>query len=603
MATRKKSRPAPSAADRDRTFNLLILDQLDDKYARILATYGGARVTETIRLRKDEGEQPTSFGRIIKMHERIKKYTDEQTGSLPEGNELIAFGSALFETLFEGSIKRLYDEARARNADRKLDLVLTSMIPWLAEKPWEFAYDERRQTFLATEDAHFIRNTLTAIPADEVKPSQDCLNILVAAAQPVGFGPLSAEQEVRIIRRGFDELVDAGLASIDVIAHATPDTLQNQLSQKRYSICHFIGHGVFEDGEGKLIFEKKRGGEIRLGERSVRELFCKRGLNLVFLNSCQSGASSLSEFNKGLAQSLVAHGLPALVANQYSVLDSSAASFSSYFYRALAQGESVGRAACEARIAVNCSMQGDIIDWAVPVVYARDASMTLCSPPPAAAPASPKRARAPKKAKAPQTERPLRIAVWDMDGAFPALAETLQRMTAAQKVFDFEVVSLSTPLDIWDSETRAPDGKQYLHAEKLARRIEGRAAPLGVDILGCITRHWMRDSETLNLYGWWDDSKRSRVMIFSCAGFDELPPEGPVTDRVLANLTVAALSAFFGDFSTHARGAKDCPLDYNEQRNFAYIAGRQKFDDACRAKVLKKLGRDKLEAFEKLLAE
>ena len=37
----------------------------------------------------------------------------------------------------------------------------------------------------------------------------------------------------------------------------------------------------------------------------------------------------------------------------------------------------IGQAAREARIAVNYSLQGEMIDWAVPVVYARDPNMTL----------------------------------------------------------------------------------------------------------------------------------------------------------------------------------------------------------------------------------
>ena len=87
-------------------------------------------------------------------------------GRCPPIREMVAFGTDLFETLFQGDVRRLYDEARSRQQRRKLDLVLTSMIPWIAEKPWEFAYDAGRQSFLATEDIHFVRNVLTAIPAD-----------------------------------------------------------------------------------------------------------------------------------------------------------------------------------------------------------------------------------------------------------------------------------------------------------------------------------------------------------------------------------------------------------------------------------------------------
>lgn len=613
-----------SASDHD-VFNLVILDIFDEDevlsatterskiaksaaglreaskhYARVFATYGGARVTHTMRLRGTAGEPPTAFGRIIGMHERIKKYTSSEQGSLPAEEDLIKFGEDLFETLFQGDVKRLYDEARARNNDRKLEVVFTSKVPWIAEKPWEFAYDKGRGTFLATEDTHFVRNALTAVPTDEIKLGAGPLRMLVAAAQPVGFGELSIDQEVRIIRRGFKELEEAGLASIDVMAHVSPEALQARLTNQAYSIVHFIGHGVFEDGEGKLVFEGKRGQQMFLGERGVRELFCKRGLSLVFLNSCQSASGALSDFNKGLAQSLMARGLPALVANQYSVLDSSAASFSKTFYRALAQGRTLGEAACEARIAVNCSMQGENIDWAVPVVYARSPSMTLCSPPDTA-PAARKQAARKPTVKPRQTVPPVKVAVWDMDDAFPSLLETLARMSLAQRQFQFESVNVSTPLDIWDLGERSPDGGPYLHAEKLARRIRGMTARLGVEALACITRHWMRSADTLNIFGWWEGGKKSSVLIFSCAGFEDLPPEGSRTDRVIANVTVAALAGCLSNLDTHETGDRHCPFYYNAERDFSLMVGRQKFDASCRDDVLKTLGREKLAALDTLL--
>ena len=225
-------------------------------------------------------------------------------------------------------MRRLYDEARSRQHGRKLDFVFTSMVSSIAEKPWEFAYDASRRSFLATEDIHFVRNVLTAIPADVIPPRAGPLRILVASAQPAGFGRLSMEQELEVIRRGFDPLIEAGLAEVEVLPRATPSSIHARLSTGSFTIVHFIGHGVFDDKtqEGSLVFEDTRGGEYLLGERSVREIFCQRGVTLVFLNACQTGSGGRADFNKGVAQSLVAHGLPALVANQYSVLDSSATS-------------------------------------------------------------------------------------------------------------------------------------------------------------------------------------------------------------------------------------------------------------------------------------
>ena len=595
------------------TFHIVVLDQSEtgeggaaeskSEFATVLASYGGARVKAPLRLRKGKQGQTTHWGDIIRMQERLRAYTNRERGQLPPDSEMRLFGTQLFETLFQDNVRRLYDEARSRQR-RRLDFVLTSMIPWISEKPWEFAFDAGRNTFLATEDIHFVRNVLTSVPADPIVPAAGPLRILVAAAQPVGFGRLSVDQEVTVIRRGFQTLVDEGLITIEVMPRATPAALHEALIPGRFHVVHFIGHGVYEEkkdgqkeGQGYLIFENERGGEYRLGERELREIFCKRGLSMVFLNACESGRGGRADFNKGVAQSLVAHGLPALVANQYSVLDSSATSFAQSFYRSLARGFSVGQSAREARIAVNYSMNGEPIDWAVPVLYARDPGMTLCAA--SAAPAATVSAvpRASRRAARAADNR-TKVAVWDVDEVFPGLQRTLDVMNHAQDVFAFELARLSAPLDVWYVD---PDeGLDFLWADKLANRLKDKAAELGVDVLACVTSHWMCDDDTLYLYGWWPANQTPRVMTFSTAGFDEITPEGPVTDRAIANAMVSGLAGFFGGMDAHGRGRKDCPLAYNRERSLKYVTGPLKFDPGCRRKLVKPLGA-KLPALEKLL--
>ena len=224
-----------------------------------------------------------------------------------------------------------------------------------------------------------------------------------------------------------------------------------------YNIVHFIGHGVFDEEKQRRL-SGVRGRPRRrlpLGERSVREIFCQRGVSLVFLNACQTGTGGRADFNKGVAQALVSHGLPALVANQYSVLDSSATSFAQHFYWSLAQGMTLGQAAREARIAVNYSLQGEPIDWAVPVLYARDPNRTLCGQAGAADSRPPVTSVRPTSRRAVK-DHTLQIAVWDIDEVFPEIDRTLQTMNGAQTVYGFEEARLSLPLDVWDLESRSP---------------------------------------------------------------------------------------------------------------------------------------------------
>lgn len=557
-------------------------------YLQVLASYGGARVTEVMRTRAADGV-PTRFGEIIRVHERIKKYTNLDSGTLPSDEEMISFGTDLFETLFSGEVRRLYDEARSRRTGRRLDLVLTSMVPWIGEKPWEFAYDSVRRSFLATEDVHFVRNVMTAIPTDPVQERCGPLRILVASAQPAGFGRLSIDQEIAVIRRGFEPLIDAGLVTVEILPRATPGRIHERLSTGEFSVVHFIGHGTFDEKTqtGSLLFVDDKGNQSPLGERSVREIFCQRGIRLVFLNACQTGTGGRADFNKGVAQSLMAHGLPALVANQYSVLDSSATSFAQHFYWSITQGHSVGQAAREARIAVNYSLRGEPIDWAVPVVYARDPGLRICS-----RSAQGMLAPSPASARASTTpRRKFEVAFWDTDNAFPGLDATVSRLNSVQSHFGFERADLSLPLDAWWMRQKAPDGSPYLWANKLAERFARVPLELRVDALVCITRHWMCGSGVRNIVAWWPDQKSDPgIMLLSFAGFDELPPEGPLTERAIANLLVTMLAGYLGNSGTHERAPRNCPFFYNPERSFEILTGRQVFDPTCRNKLGKKLG-------------
>ena len=78
-----------------------------------------------------------------------------------------------------------------------------------------------------------------------------------------------------------------------------------------------------------------------------------------------------------MAPALVAAGVPAVVANQYSVLDTAATTFARELYAALARGESLGDATREARVALGHSVGTGGLDWAVPVLFARDPGATL----------------------------------------------------------------------------------------------------------------------------------------------------------------------------------------------------------------------------------
>ena len=146
---------------------------------------------------------------------------------------------------------------------------------------------------------------------------------------------------------------------------------------------HFIGHGFWdaESGRSGLVLEDGRRGQFLLGDRSLREILSGRKIRVVFLNACDTGRSVSSRSRPssiaGTAQDLFGRGVPNVVANQLKVGDKAAATFAKAFYSYLAHGNTIAQATREARIACSYRPGMQSIDWAVPVVYARDADDAL----------------------------------------------------------------------------------------------------------------------------------------------------------------------------------------------------------------------------------
>jgi hypothetical protein len=342
--------------------------------AQVLATFRNARVLATFPRRG--GEAGARWQRIIRAHERVLAVLEGRARgqTLPTGKELRDLGRDLFETLLPGDVRRLYDVARSLQKQRALDLVFTSMLDWVADKPWELAFDPSRREFLATSSVNLVRNSFTAVPADASPGGKGRLRILAVVSQPRGTAPLDTGTETTDLRYAFRPLLDRGRAVLEVLTRATAGRLQRRLAGGGVDVLHFVGHGDFDENEreGSILLEDERGRPRPLGADALRQVLCGRGLRLVFLNACETGRGGRADWNRGVAPALVAAGLPAVVANQYAVLDAAATAFARELYAQLAAGRALGDAAREARVAVARDLGPGTIEWAVPVVFARD---------------------------------------------------------------------------------------------------------------------------------------------------------------------------------------------------------------------------------------
>jgi hypothetical protein len=366
----------------------------------LLASYGGARVSvpfytskrhievlmatgasggsSWVEYERAAEELRQRWGRLFGHHRRIRRWLEGRHDMPPSATELVEFGDLLFETLLPGDVRRLYDVARSRERDR-LFMVFTSMIPWVFDLPWEFARDPSRGTFLATEDVHLIRNIETHTPVERLGPKAK-LRMLIAVAEPRNYAALSARKEADDIRQGLARI--DGVLDVKVEDRMSREKLHYEVATGNYDIVHFIGHGYWDSDRRSsgLVLEDETGNASLLGDRSLREMLSNRGIRVVFLNACDTGRSHQRSAVGGTAQDLFGRGVPNVVANQLKVGDRAAVTFARVFYRFLAGGKTVAQATREARIAASYRDGAQSIDWAIPVVYARDPNDRLVEP-------------------------------------------------------------------------------------------------------------------------------------------------------------------------------------------------------------------------------
>ena len=159
--------------------------------------YGGARVVEEFPLRNRKGDRSSKGIRghaVQPDHRRARSHQPvlstacrtrpARCPTLPNSEELRSVRhAALQDTVRRRRPPSLRSRAHRNRGHTPLNIVFTCEIPWVASKPWEFAYDPDRRKFLATEEIHFIRNVFTAVPAQWVD-RRTRLRMLVVEAQP-----------------------------------------------------------------------------------------------------------------------------------------------------------------------------------------------------------------------------------------------------------------------------------------------------------------------------------------------------------------------------------------------------------------------------------
>lgn len=342
---------------------------------------------------------------IVYDDEPMRRWLKHLQEGFNQRDDLLALGQRLAGYLLpSGPVRDLFQRSLGMTDAQKLNLRLRLRIspPELAVLPWEYTYDEGIADFLVLNPrAALVRYHNQPVPPYSIT-SHTPVPILVLISNPLNTPPLETAKETRNLIEALSGLLDREHVRIDVLFSGAPeearevealvadqtgtrllpgpasvDALRDALRQE-YRVIHYIGHGVFdEEMGGALLLADDQGDGIRVSAQMLARELRGTSVAVVLLNACQSATEGTGRSFMGLAPNLIRAGVPAVVAMQYAIVDSSAVHFSRALYKALADGWPLDAAVTEGRKAISTHIAEDDMDWGIPVLFMRSGDGVL----------------------------------------------------------------------------------------------------------------------------------------------------------------------------------------------------------------------------------
>jgi CHAT domain-containing protein len=299
-------------------------------------------------------------------------------GALANELSLEDLGDRLFKALFQSAVRSCWVRSHAEatrgpkgglRLQLQLDLGDPRLAP-LAELPWEYLYSLEQCGFVGLQrKTPILRHMRLPLPVGRA-PAVRPLRLLIVSSQPDSMSRLELADESERIAESLGSV--RGVDAVP-LRNPTVETLRETLLRHEFHILHFMGHGGFdpESAQGALYFAGSNGGLVAVsGALLASHLAGLDSLRLVFVNACETARSGARAPFAGVATALLRAGLPAVIAMQRPVRDSSALEFSRSVYRRLAVGDPIDAAVTEGRLAI-ARGHGALLEWGTPVLFLR----------------------------------------------------------------------------------------------------------------------------------------------------------------------------------------------------------------------------------------
>jgi hypothetical protein len=349
------------------TLDLVILDSGAPKRAVVFARSGPNVAVARLSYKKEIRDlqkvrqwiEDSMFGRVLQK---------------PRACELADFGNCLFRLIIRDKVKTLYDQLPPSH----VRILILSDSPDLQSLPWEFIQEPGKASG-PRRNRSVVRVVSTiGIPEPEPFTFDKKIRVLFAYANPQDQQEsVDWDDVLQSIEDSFAGWVDPSRFEIVPVREVTNVGLLQRLQQSHYDVFHFSGHGMVYQGTGRLILNDGRDQSAYITAERLAGILRDRQIKLVVLSACQTASGDFSSEFSVIAQTLVAEGIPAVVANQMPVYNQTVAPFVGTMYDQLLRHGDIDQAVSEGRMALATVLNATDLapadeakpDWGFPTLY------------------------------------------------------------------------------------------------------------------------------------------------------------------------------------------------------------------------------------------
>ncbi len=309
-------------------------------------------------------------------------------------------GVNLWQWLFNGPIKSSFERSQgiAMGQNIPLRVRLDIRDPELIAMPWEIMQQQPGSRALSLNRKILFSRTSSDVDPLEASSLDETLKILLVlgkdspgeeaeeietvetageVAQGEDAAPTAArlqlEQEADLLKKILEQSGDLNASvtakrQVDMLLQPTAAELSKAVGKEGHNVFFYSGHGV-PGPDGGLLFLS----DATLSGTELAQVLTRAGVKLAVFNTCWGAQPEETQQQSlprsSLAEVLLHHGLPAVVAMRDSIADEEAISFIQVFAQTLAERKPVDEAVAIARQHLLTLYHFNQPAWTLPVLY------------------------------------------------------------------------------------------------------------------------------------------------------------------------------------------------------------------------------------------